>query len=465
MIPALAFDRSLITVRHDEVIHALLELTAPTSTGPTRAPLDVVLVIDRSGSMAGRPLRAVVDASAALLRLAGPDDRIGVVTFDSSVEVALPLAHHDHDTAARIIRGIRSGGSTNLSGGWLRAADLLVGAHRDNAVRRIVLLTDGHANHGVTDAERLAEMVAGGTTRGITSSFIGFADGHDEALLASLADAGRGNDYWCADSDAAAAVFTNEFEGLAAVAAQNLTVVITPTDRIAAIRVLSGHPVTTAADGTLTVSLGDAYSGETRRMLAELRLRPQHDHGPVDAAAIEVRWASVVGAPALHSVLVPVVVTVGTSDEANQASADPRVVEQVAVLRAAGLERAARDAADRGDFGAATSLLRAGADHLRYVGQSQLAAELEASASELVDGAWDQTSSKRLYSRSREKSRGRRSRFETDPLSAIDPVTGLPGTGWPGITPDPGGSNPGTVDPGTVDPGTGPGSTGGSGPI
>ena len=447
MIPALAFDRSLVTIRRDEVIHALLELTAPTSTTPARAPLDVVLVIDRSGSMRGRPLRAVLEASAALLRLTGPDDRLAVVTFDSAVDVVLPLEHHDPEAAGRTVRGITAGGSTNLSGGWLRAAELLNTTPRPGAVRRIVLLTDGHANNGVTDPDRLATMVNGGTASDITSSFIGFADGHDETLLSALADAGRGNDYWCADADAAAAVFATEFEGLATVTAQNLSVAISTNDHVATVRVLNGLPTTTAPDGTVNVTLGDAYAGETRRMLAELRLRPLPETTEFDVATLEVRWTSVVGAPAQQRLVLPVVVTATTADEVRNAAADPRVVEQLAILRAADLERAAREAADRGDFDGAVRMLREGAEQLRYVSRSDLARDLDASAAELSSGNWTQASSKRLHSRFREKTRGRSSVFET---------------GWnpPSDPSDPGQSNSGPSSPGNGQPPSDPGAGG-----
>jgi Ca-activated chloride channel family protein len=447
VIPALAFDRSLVTVRNDEVIHALLELTAPTPADASRAPLDVVLVIDRSGSMSGRPLRAVVDACAALLRLAGPDDRIAVVTFDSSVDVVLPLAHHDAEAAGRTVRAIRPGGSTNLSGGWLRAAELLESGRRPGAVRRIVLLTDGHANNGVTDPDRLSTMVNAGTADEITSSFIGFADGHDETLLGALADAGRGNDYWCADSDAAA-VFASEFEGLATVVAQNLSVTITANERVAAVRVLNDLPTTEAIDGSVRVSLGDAYAGETRRMVAAINLRPLPDHSEYDVAALDVRWTSVLGPTAQQSVVLPVRVTAAAVEEVHQAAADPRVMEQLGVLRAADLERAARLAADRGEFDDAARMLREGAERLRYVGRPDLAADLETSAGELSRGTWDQAAAKRLHSRAREKNRGRRSTYETSWDPTFDPSG--PGVGGAG-TGDPGG-NPGITPP-PADPG------------
>ena len=98
MQPTVKFDRTLVTVLVDEVVHVLLELAAPPAAPVERAPLDVVMVLDRSGSMSGAPLASVTAATAQLLRLAGSDDRIGVVAFDDDVQLALPLATHDADT-------------------------------------------------------------------------------------------------------------------------------------------------------------------------------------------------------------------------------------------------------------------------------------------------------------------------------------------------------------------------------
>ena len=82
MKPSIKFDRTLVTVLVDEVVHVMLELTAPDATQVERAPLDVVIVLDRSGSMSGAPLESVTAATAHLLRLAGTDDRVAVVAFD-----------------------------------------------------------------------------------------------------------------------------------------------------------------------------------------------------------------------------------------------------------------------------------------------------------------------------------------------------------------------------------------------
>ena len=90
------------------------------------------------------------------------------------------------------------------------------------------------ANAGIKEPDQLVGMVRGGHRQGITTSCIGFADGFDERLLAALADAGLGNDYWCDGPDQAHAVFQQEFGGLAAVVAQNLSVEVRPGTVVAA---------------------------------------------------------------------------------------------------------------------------------------------------------------------------------------------------------------------------------------
>src|SRR3954470_17233331 len=127
MKPSVKFDRTLVTVLVDEVVHVMLELAAPPAVPVDRAPLDVVVVLDRSGSMSGPPLASVTAATAQLLRLAGPDDRIGVVAFDDAVQLVLPLAPQDADIAAHAVLAIDAGGSTNLSGGWLKGLEMLTG--------------------------------------------------------------------------------------------------------------------------------------------------------------------------------------------------------------------------------------------------------------------------------------------------------------------------------------------------
>ena len=412
MKPTVKFDRTLVTVLVDEVVHVMLELAAPPAATMNRAPLDVVVVLDRSGSMSGAPLESVTAATAQLLRLAGSDDRVGVVAFDDEVQLVLPLAHHDPDIASRAVRAIQEGGSTNLSGGWLKGLELLTTAPRAESLRRIIVLTDGHANAGITGADQLVQLIKGGYGQGVTTSCIGFDAGYDEQLLAALADSGMGNDYWCAGPDQAARVFADEFGGLAAVVAQNVSVEITPSAAVAATAVLNEFPTTALPTG-VQVALGDAYGGERRKLVARFHLRPVTTAGPIDVATLTIRWAATTGDVALHTVTVPVVVSAGNGAQSDP-GASQEVTEEVLRLEVAKSRRDARDAAQSGDFGTASRLLSGGADLLAFaMGMPSEVEELRRDAAALKEGRWSAAASKRQFSRSRSTHKGRRTDYET----------------------------------------------------
>ncbi|MFM8483423.1 MAG: vWA domain-containing protein, partial [Actinomycetota bacterium] len=373
--------------------------------------LDVVVVLDRSGSMSGAPIRAVTEATAELLRLAHPNDRIAVVTFDSDADLVLPLASGHGDIGQGIVRAIRTGGSTNLSGGWLKAFEILKASPREGALRRIIVLTDGHANAGISQGDALAELVGTGRSHTITTSFIGFSDGFDEDLLLTLADAGSGNNYYCEGADQAAAVFTTEFNGLASVVAQNISVDVVPTGAVAVVTPLNDFPSTDLPNGGRQITIGDAYGGEKRRLVLAFNLRPQANHGPLDIAEITLRWTSVVGSVEMHTVTIPVAITVGAPGT-HDAGADPRVRDEVIVLQVAKERRQARDLANGGEFDAAANLLDGVAQRLRaVVGREADADRLVRDAAKLRRREWDAGTSKTYLAQSVRYSRDRQTTF------------------------------------------------------
>src|SRR3954449_8812740 len=88
----------------------MLELTAPPAATSERAPIDAVVVLDRSASMDGAPIHALREAPCHLLRLLGPNDRLGVGVFDDEAEMVLPLASHNPDAGSLRVRAIETGG-------------------------------------------------------------------------------------------------------------------------------------------------------------------------------------------------------------------------------------------------------------------------------------------------------------------------------------------------------------------
>lgn len=419
MQPAIRFDRNFIAVQVDEVVHLMLDLVAPPAPASGRAPIDLVLVLDRSGSMSGDPLRSVREAAARVLRTIGADDRVAVVAFDDEVTLVLPLAHHGNSSeAVARVRSIHSGGSTNLSGGWFKGLELLESNPRPEAVRRIVLLTDGHANAGIRSIDQLGPTVRQGRDRGVTTSCIGFADGYDETFLAGLADCGGGDDYWCEGPDQAHAVFNNELGLLANLVAQNLSVEIRPTDAVAACAVLNEFPIVDVVGG-VQVSMGDAVGGEHRRLVTKFHLRPAAAQGDVHVADLVIRWVSTVGDPEMFTVTVPVRLKAGGGGEV---VLDEGVTEEVARLEVARDRRLAHDAAERGDYDAASTLLRNAAQTARgYRALEDEADLLDVDALRLADHDWSLADQKRSYSRSRGLQKGRTKGFSGPPPSSQQP--------------------------------------------
>ncbi len=257
------------------VVRALLSIAGTAPTAASRAPLGLSLVLDRSGSMSGAPLHAARSAAARAVERLHPNDVVSAVLFDQDIEtLADPARCRDQHQLADRLREIEPGGSTNLSGGWLRgrqhmesAAELLSSAAGTS--RRIVLLTDGHANAGIVDRDTLVDLARTARTLGITTSTIGVGEGYDDDLLRAMADAGGGNAWYVERPDQAQDVFAEELGNLLNVAAQGLTVTLTLHPEVQMLTVHSDWP-TTQQNGSFTFDLGDLYASEPKPLLFEL---------------------------------------------------------------------------------------------------------------------------------------------------------------------------------------------------
>ena len=229
---------TVLAIDGEHDVHAMVEIAVPErESGEERAPLRLALVVDRSGSMAGQKLRVARRCAAWLLDRRRATDEIALVTYDDHVDLLAPLAPANgrtHDA----VRRIEPGGSTNLSGGWLKGLEALQGANGDG-VRKVILLSDGLANVGVTDGESLAALAAKGREQGIGTTTIGFGNDFDEKLMTAMADAGGGAAHFAETPDAAPGIFTQELEGLTQVVAQNVSIEIRPHSAVDVVGVLN----------------------------------------------------------------------------------------------------------------------------------------------------------------------------------------------------------------------------------
>ena len=161
-----------------------------------RMPLRLALVVDRSGSMSGEPLDEALRCVQHIGSLLQPEDQLAVVLYDDHVQVPMPLARAPGAQAVQqALDGVDSGGSTDLHAGWETGARELV-AGSAGAISRVVLLSDGQANHGLTDTVAIASECTQWLQRGVSTTTVGLGRGFNEELMVAMAQAGGGQQYY-----------------------------------------------------------------------------------------------------------------------------------------------------------------------------------------------------------------------------------------------------------------------------
>ena len=309
-----------------------------------RTPIDLALVLDRSGSMGGEPIEAAKVAAHDAVDLLEDGDRIAIVAYANDVHVLVPpTGVHDRRALHRLIERIHAGGGTALHDGWVEGAQQLVDLLGPARTARVVLLTDGLANIGVTDPARIAADVAKLAAHGVVTSAIGLGRYFNEDLLASVADAGGGR---FAHAEAPAeleGVMAAELIGIDATVARRVRARF-HADGVAAevADVLNDFP---ALDGGL--ALPDVVAGLSLDVAGVLHVRPSKPHLDRQLGTVELSWTDAGGERRTASL--SIAARTLPAAEYDAAETDPDVAAAVAVLTAARHREAAMRAIDRGD--------------------------------------------------------------------------------------------------------------------
>lgn len=211
MVPMVARGTEWITGQR----RTTLQLTVTTPLDPAtlpRRPLDLTVVVDRSGSMAqdGR-LDKVRDGLRLLLPQLREGDRLALVSFDDRIEV-LASWGASRETLLAAIDTLSPRGSTNLYGGLeagLRLASSVASTERE---ARVLFLSDGLATAGITSPSEILRLAETHVQDGIGVSTIGVGRDFDAPLMRGLSERGGGNFYFLEDASAVREVFTEELK-------------------------------------------------------------------------------------------------------------------------------------------------------------------------------------------------------------------------------------------------------------
>lgn len=264
-------DRGLIQPGSDEPVW--MDVAIKATGVQQRAPLAAVLVIDRSGSMAGDKIDAARLAAERFVNGLSDGDMLSVVTYGSDVSVDLPFTVVDgasRRAALAVVRRIEEGGGTNIDGGLMAAKSQLDRASVDGRVARVVLISDGRPTEGDRRSSTLVAHSQGLRQTGITTSTIGLGLDYNEDLMEQLAVVGGGRYHYLKTGAEMARILDAELQHGRNVVASNVKLHL---DRALApgVNVLEAPgQLDTGNANKLVIDVGDLAAGEERHVLVKV---------------------------------------------------------------------------------------------------------------------------------------------------------------------------------------------------
>ncbi len=348
-------------------LNVVLRLQADNTAPGARPPLDLAVVIDRSGSMSsGGKIQQVKQAALNLIDRLGRDDRVTLVSYDHIVTVhgrGLPPWGKGRDRLRHAILGMQPGGMTALGPALVKAIDALRQGQRGTGeLQHVLLLSDGLANTGESRPPVIAARAAEAWRHGISVSTLGVGLDYNEDLMTRVADHGGGRYHFIKEAREVSSVLADELDGLSATVARGVEIAIRPGRNTRVVQVF-GYPFEVRNDVAI-IPVGSLRSGQSRDIVVRLAVEPGAGDN-FEVAAFMTRFRAVAEDGKTHVIDAPLTVALSDDDNAVRASEDTEVTVRVAdVESATSLEEAARDA-EAGDFDQARVKIRGSIDDLR----------------------------------------------------------------------------------------------------
>ncbi len=258
-------------------------------------PLNLAVVVDKSGSMKGERIARAIDAGVGIVERMRDGDTITVVDFDTAAMVVVAptrLTAGNRGTVETAIRGIRIGGDTCISCGLETAAAQLRSAPVSGEhVTRMIVLSDGATNHGVTDMAGLRGIAGRMRDRGCSISTIGVDVDFDEKVMAALATESNGRHYFVANASGLPAIFSQEFDSLVASVAQDadMTIELGPGVEVQQVFDRTFRRENSAGSDRIVIPFGVLAAKQEKTALLKLRVPTDHD-GATPVAKVTVSY-------------------------------------------------------------------------------------------------------------------------------------------------------------------------------
>ncbi len=313
-----------------------------------RAPVNVSLVLDKSGSMQGQKIARARDAAIRAIERLNAEDIVSVITYDSTVDVLVPATKlTDKESVTRLISHVEAGGSTALFAGVSKGAAEVRKFIDTDRVHRIILLSDGIANVGPSSAGELGDLGATLKRESISVSTFGLGLGYNEDLMVKLASRSGGNHFFVEEATELADIFIREFDDVMSVVAQDVHVEIMIPDGIRPVRVLGNDAEINGQQ--VLLNLSNIYSEQGKHVVMEVEIPATEATMKRELAAVTVSYKNM-QSHAVDRLTAAVSVAFSASDSEVEESLNKSVLEDVVALLANEQNKLATDFLDKGDL-------------------------------------------------------------------------------------------------------------------
>jgi Ca-activated chloride channel homolog len=237
-----------------------------------KAPLNIAIVIDRSGSMSGEKINQAKASAKYIINQLSEDDYVSIVSYDNNVTVNMNATKAFNKSAIKkAIDNITEGGNTNLCGGAIEGYNQVRKNYNSQYINRVLLMSDGLANEGITNPQQIEKIVRNQMQEnGITISTFGLGRDYNEDLMTAMAENGMGNYYFIDNANDIASIFQKELNGLMQVVAKNVILKITVPEYVNIEKVYGGKYEQTGR--IVTVHLRDVFSNEKKAILIKYNI-------------------------------------------------------------------------------------------------------------------------------------------------------------------------------------------------
>ncbi len=375
-------DRGMLPADRAQTAVIKVTLDAPAPVQRTRRPaVNLCIVLDRSGSMAGPKLAKAKEAAIEALRRLDRKDIFSVVVYDHNVQAVVQAQKARHvERIEALIRSIRSGGNTALFGGVSQAAAQVRKNLGGDYVHRIILLSDGIANTGPSSPEDLGRLGAALLKENISVTTVGVGTDYNEDLMTKLSERSDGNTYFVESSQDLPRIFAAELGDVLNVVARKVKVVIECSGEVKPLRIIG-------RDGrirgrSVELGLNQLYGNQEKYVLVEMALPPGKEGRKMEIARVNVTYEDPL-TKKLETASARGVAGFSRDRQKVAKSANISVQKEVQLNYSAIAQEQAIDFADEGQTDAAYRELKKSAVKLKAFGARHQDAEMLEKAEEM----------------------------------------------------------------------------------